>query len=108
MREEGSKPTEKVDLTENPIPKGPSLLIQIFCLGDEVQFRNIDTGGANHIAKVATDTEVNPLIHRRVTWPPESLSPWTCLFWTWKEGGDPRNRAYGHAGSTTDTNIRIF
>jgi hypothetical protein len=108
MREEGSKPTEKVDLTENPIPKRPSLFIQIFCFGDEVQFRDIDTRRANHIAKVATYTEVNPLIHRWVTWPPKPLSPRTCLFWTWKKGSDPRNWTDGHTGGTTDAKIGII
>jgi hypothetical protein len=107
MREDGTKPAKKIELTENPIPKGPSLFIQIFGLCNEVQFRNINTRRANRIAKMATDTEVNPLIHRRVIWPSEPLNPWTCLFWTWEEGGDPRNRTDCHAGSTADTNICV-
>jgi hypothetical protein len=48
---------------KKPIPKGSSPLIQIFCLCDEVQFRDIYAGGTNHIAEVAAYAEINPVIY---------------------------------------------
>jgi hypothetical protein len=56
---------------------------------------------------MATDAEVNPLIHRGFIRPSKSLSPGTGLFWSWKEWRDPRHRTDGHTGSTTNANISI-
>jgi hypothetical protein len=51
----GSQPTIKIGMGEKPIPKGSSCFIKIFCLGDEVQFRNIYARGTDHITEVASN-----------------------------------------------------
>jgi hypothetical protein len=93
---------------EKPIPKGPSLFIQVFCLGDEIQFGDVYPGGTNHIAEMAANTKIDPAIHRGITWPSESFSTRTCLLGPGKEGGDPGNRTDRHTGGASDTNIGII
>jgi hypothetical protein len=93
---------------EKPIPERPSLFIQVFCLGDQIQFGDIYPRGTDHIAEVTPNTEINPFINRGFTWPSESFSAWACLFWSWKERGDPRDRADRHADSATNTDIRVI
>jgi hypothetical protein len=34
--EKGSEPSKKIEVGKEPIPKGPSLFIQVFRFGDEV------------------------------------------------------------------------
>jgi hypothetical protein len=41
--EKRPKPTIKIGMGEKPIPKGPSFFIQVFCFGDEVQLRDVNT-----------------------------------------------------------------
>jgi hypothetical protein len=106
--EKGSKPTIKIGMSEKPIPKRPSFFIQVFRFGDEVEFRDVYSRGANHITEVASNAEVNPIVNRRVTRLSESLSPRTCLFGSWKFWSHSRDRADRHAGSTADTNIESF
>jgi hypothetical protein len=53
--EKGSKATKKIGMGEKPIPKGSSCFIEIFCLGDEVQFRDINARGTDHITEVASN-----------------------------------------------------
>lgn len=90
---------------EKPITKGSSFFIQIFCLSDEVKLGDIYSGGAYHVAEMATDAEVNPLIHRGFIRASESLSPRTCLLWSRKERRDPRHRTDGHTGGTTNADV---
>jgi hypothetical protein len=90
---------------EKPVPKGPSLFIKVFCLGDEIQFGDIYSRRANHVTQVAADAEIDPVIHRGITWSPESFGTGTCLLWSGKEGGDPGNRTDRHTGGASDTNI---
>jgi len=90
---------------EKPIPKGPSLFIQILCLGDEIQFGDVYSRRANHVAQVAADAEIDPVIHRGITGSPESLGTRTCLLGSRKERSHPGNRTDGHTGGTADTNI---
>jgi hypothetical protein len=53
--EEGSEPTKKIRMGEYPIPKRPSLFVEVFRFSDEVQFGNIHAGRADHIAEMTTD-----------------------------------------------------
>jgi hypothetical protein len=94
-------------MSEQPIPKGPSLFIEVFCLGKEVQFGNIHAGRTDHIAKMTTDTEINPFVNRRFSGPSESFCSWTCLLRSREEGSYPGNGADSHAGGTADTNIIV-
>jgi hypothetical protein len=104
---QGSQPTIEIGMSEKPVSERPSLFIQVFCLGDEIQFGDIYPGGADHIAEVTPNTEINPFINGRLPRRSESLSTWACLLWSWKERGDPRDRADRHTGSATNTNICV-
>ena len=92
---------------EKPISKGSALFVEIFCLGDEVQFRNRNPGCTNHIAKLAADTKIDPGVHGGLIGPSEALSPWARLLGTREEGGHPRYRADRHTGGAPDTEIRF-
>jgi hypothetical protein len=93
---------------EKPIPERSSLFIQVFCLGDQIQFGDIYCRGTDHIAEMTPNTEVDPFINGGFAWPSESLSARACLFWSWKERSDPRDRADRHAGSATNADICII
>jgi hypothetical protein len=77
--EKGSKATKKIRMGEEPIPKGPSLFIEVFRFGDEVQFGDIYARRTDQIAEVASNTEVNPFIDRTLPWFSESLRARACL-----------------------------
>ncbi len=106
-REETSQGAEKIVVSEEPVAKWSSLLICVLCLGDEIQLRDVYSGGAGHVAEMAADAEVNPLIHRRLARRPKSLSPRTRLFRPGELRAHPRNRADACACGTANTNIRI-
>ena len=93
---------------EEPVAKGSSFLIGVLCLGDEIQLRDVYPRGAGHIAEMAADAEVNPLIQRRFARRPKSFSTRTRLLRPRKLRAHPRNRADGRAGGATDTNIGII
>jgi hypothetical protein len=57
---------------------------------------------------MASDTEVDPLIHSRFTRLPKSLNSGTRVLWAWKFWGHARDGANRHAGGATDTNIGII
>src|SRR4030042_4497226 len=106
--EKGSKPTIQISMSEQPIPKGPSFFVEVFCLGKEVQLGNIHAGRTDHIAKMTTETQINPFVNRRFSGPSESFCSWTCLLRSREEWGDPGDGADSHAGGTADTNIWII
>ncbi|MBP1708595.1 MAG: hypothetical protein H6Q40_384, partial [Deltaproteobacteria bacterium] len=92
---------------EEPVPEGPPLLVQVLGLGDEVQFGDIHARGADHVAQVTPDAEIDPGIHRRLIRTSKPLCPGPCLFGAGKTRGYPRDRAHGHAGGTANTDIRV-
>jgi hypothetical protein len=83
----GSKAAKEIEVGKEPIPKGPSFFIQVFCFGDEVQFGDIYARGTGQIAEVASNTEVNPFIDRRLPRSSESLRTRTCLLGPWELWG---------------------
>ncbi len=95
-------------MREEPVAKRPSLLIQIFCLGNEIQFRDVDSRRAGHVAEMATNAEVDPFVDGRLFEPPKSLSAGARLLRPRKLGCDARNRADCRAGGTANTNIGII
>ena len=93
---------------EKPVSKWPSLLVQVFCLGDEIQLRDIYSRGAGHVAEMTADAKVNPFIHGGLAGPSKSLSTGARLFRPWELWGHPRNRADGHTGGAANANIGII
>jgi len=57
---------------------------------------------------MATDTEINPFVNRRLPLPSESFCSWARLLRSGEERGDPGNRTDSHAGRTADANIGII
>jgi hypothetical protein len=95
-------------VSKKPISKGPSFFIQVFRLGDEIQFGDIYARGTDQVAEVASNTEVNPFLDGTLPWSSESLRTRTCLLGPWKFWGHSRNRTDRHAGRTTDANVHII
>ena len=93
---------------QEPVPERPPFFIQIFCFGNEVQFRDVDPCGADRVAELATDTEIDPLIGRGFARFSKPLGPWAGLFRSREEGGDPGDRTDGHTGGTPDTRIGVI
>ncbi len=95
-------------MSEKPVSEWPSHFIQVFCLGDQIEFGDIHARGADHIAEVTPNTEVNPFINGRVAWPSEPLSARPCLLGSWEERRDPRDRTNRHTVGATNTNICVI
>ena len=94
-------------MREKPVSEGSSLFIQIFGLGDEVEFGDIDSGGTDHIAEMASNAEVDPAINRRFVRFPEAIRSWACLLRAGEEGRDARDRTDSHAGRTSRADIQV-
>ena len=92
---------------QKPVSKRSSLFIQVFSLRDEVELGDIDSGGADHIAEMASNAEVDPTINRGLIRFPEPFRSRACLLGSGEKGRDPRDRANGHAGCTARADIQI-
>lgn len=92
---------------QQPVSDGSSFLIEVFCLGHEVQFRDIDAGRTDQVAKTAADAEVNPTVRGSFSGRPKSLDAGAGLLGSGEVRVYPGNRADSLAGRTPQTNIRI-
>ncbi len=106
-RQEGGNSSKEIGMGEKPVSDGSSLFIEVFGLGDEVELGDIDSGGADHVAEMTPNAEVDPTIQRRFVRFPETLRSWASLLGSREEGRNARNRTDGHAGCTTRANIKV-
>jgi hypothetical protein len=106
LRVAGGHFAKEVAPDEEPVPEGPTALVQIFRLRHQVQFGDGNAGGADRVAEAAARAEVDPVVHGGLGGRPKTLRPRPRLLRSRETGRHPGDGAGGRAGCAPDADVR--